>query len=626
MKKANGDNKPSVMERIRAGLVKAHPAGELDHDFVDAIYELFDEFYDAYPQERARLDDNETMYKGKHWDGVKINAEDPNEPRPTTPIIHSTIENKKADMAKELPVAIVQPDAEGSEISARVIERVVNQDLVACKFEREWNLTTTDYFNCGWVPWEIGFDPDMNQGRGGAFIRYVVNKNFMCDPECCDIQDGRAVFKIARRPRDWFAQRFPKHMEYMVEDNEIPTDHDSFGSLIVPANSKGRYRLIEAWFRIYDPEKHRFSVHFVQVAGRQVLFNSAEKHPNGYYAHGEYPFVIVRLFPDKGSALGFGLTDLFKEPQRYYDKLDQIVLKNAITGGRNRLFVAKSAGADIDTVRDWSKEVVECDNIDGIKFETPPQLPGYLLQYINNKGILIKQESGTNDQSRGQGGSSITAASAITALQDMATKRSSMEVTMLQFAFMDAVRMMIDVKREFDTMKRDVTVTIKGIRMDFEYSRSKIMLKHAPVDADGNPIPREVYASIVGEIEKDGKKFTMPVEYYVDVKSARQSKYDTLALNETIIQFAKMFGENADFAIMLEAMDFPEKEEVLEIVRRAQQGGMSALKQQVVQLNEVAQKQQEQLQTYAKALEEAKAAISTQGAPQQNVPQDKARG
>lgn len=619
MKKVQGA--PTTMEIIRAGLFKSHPAGSADHEFVDAIYSLYNEFVDAYQTEWERLDDNERVYQNKHWDSeVEDGTQDANKPKPAMPILTSAIEYKKSDLADELPEAVIHPDAFGSEVSAKVLTRVVNQELAACKFEREWNLTSQDYLASGWVPWEIGFDPDMNQGNGGGYIRYLVNKNFMCDPEVADLQDGRACFKMARRPFDWFAQRFPKHAPFLTRDSDLDDAHDTFDSSLTLTNLAGRYRLIEAWFRVYNPETRKSAVHFVLVSGGQVLYNSAEKYPDGYYAHGQYPFVIARLFPDKGSALGFGLIDIFKDAQKYYDKLDQIVLSNALLASRNRIYVAESAGFDISKLSDWSREIQEGQDINGVKWETTPPLPSYILGYMDMKAGLIKQDSGTNDQSRGQTGNGVTAGSAITALQDMATKRSRMEANMLHYAFCDAVRMLLDILREFNTMKRDVTVTLGGVPMQFEFSNTTIKPKRLQGQPINQMVDKDTYMSLVDNLNASTSS-DLPVEYYVDVKSARQTRFQKLQNNELILQFMQLSQGTADLVVMAEAMEFDEKEMVLEALRKAQAGGMNKLQQQNAQLTEMVAQMQEQLKAYKGAAEEAQAYMQAQARQQQQQQQ-----
>jgi len=581
-------NEKSVMQTIREGLTVPHRPGDADTSFADAIYELFAEFKDDFSDEWERIDDNEQMYKGNHWEGAEeqIAESKSNFPKPSTPIITSTIENIKADLSDEFPEAVFLPDAHGSEKVAKILTRVIGQELDVCGWEREYDLLAQDFLNCGWAPLEIGYDPFLNGGMGGSYIRYVVNKNFLCDPQCADIQDGRAIFKFEKKPVDWFVQHYPEHAEYMEGDDDlIPQDHGEFGATTAPAENNA-YWLIEAWFRVYDPEKKKHAVHMVQLAGGQVLTNSYEEKPEGYFKHGMYPFKIARLFPQKGSALGIGITDLFKDPQRYSDKLDQILLVNAYRASRPRLLIQDGV-VDIDDFKDFSKEAIVVQGVPSAvaQWQETQPLPSHLMAYVQSIRESIKTESGSNDQSRGQTASGVTAASAITALQEMSTKRSRMEARALAFEFREAVRMQVDILREFATVPRKVAVTIDGKQSVETFDRGSLV-----------------------KLLKDGTE--LPIEYYIDIRSARQTRYAKLAHNELWLEMMRTFAGTVDPVIMLEGLESEEKETLLDNIRRAQRGGMLALQRENEQLKQMLAQLQDQMSGYEDVVAQSQGIIA----------------
>lgn len=171
---------------------------------------------------------------------------------------------------------------------------------------------------------------------GGAFIREVDPRSIMFDPLCPDIGDGRAVFKFVPYPRAWFRQHYPdKEREMEADGLLLKPVRDS----LLTVSDEDSIMLIECWLREYDPDTDRYSVRMLKLAGGVLLEDSARQRPEGYYAHGEYPFVVTALYPRRGSCLGFGLVDMFENQQLYSDKLDQIVLKNALMASHNKLLV-----------------------------------------------------------------------------------------------------------------------------------------------------------------------------------------------------------------------------------------------------------------------------------------------
>lgn len=91
--------------------------------------------------------------------------------------------------------------------------------------------------------------------------------------------------------------------------------------------------------------------------------------------------MVTPLFPRKGTCLGFGFVDMFEKAQLYSDKLDQILLKNALMASHNKLLVTGASGFDIDDLRDWSKEVHKGENLNGVTWFPTPPLPAYLVSY-----------------------------------------------------------------------------------------------------------------------------------------------------------------------------------------------------------------------------------------------------
>ena len=562
------------MKEIYEGLKRKHKPGEVDTSFVDAVYELFREFSEDYRNEEwPRIERNERLYRGDHWHDVPV--VDPNEPRPTTPIIQSTIENLRADLTDEFPEAVIRPEDIGDEPLAKVLTEVVAQDLEETDFDAEWDLITHDTLVGGWSVQETGWDADANFGDGCGFIRHVSNMNFMCDPYCADLQDGRACFKFDKLPKEWFRQHYPEHFPFMKEDDEVVTrNHGDFNNS-VHGDEPNYHILIEAWFRHFENGKYR--VHMVKVAGHQVLENSYIQKPEGYFAHGKYPFVVTPLYTQKGTQLGLGIPDMYGNAQKYSDKLDQILMTNALIAAKPKLLVQEEM-VDVEDLRDYSKAVHEVKgNPQAVAmWHNAPPLPSHMLAYMQYIRQTIKDESGTNDFSRGNVSSGVTAASAITALQEMSSKRSRMEARRLHYGFKQCVRMLLEVEREFDKKSRVVSITMEG----------------EPVQLT---IDRMFWKSI-----NKGKK--VPIEYNISIKTMRETKFTKLANNELMLQAVNIFGASADPVIIFEGMEFEGKELLLEKLRAAQGKGMLALQQQNAELQEMVEQLTSDNNNYKQAL------------------------
>ncbi len=513
----------------------------------DRAYSLFREFRSAYVPEWQRLERCERMYRGDHWHDVPIL--DRNEPRPVTPVIQSTVENVKAELMDRIPEAVIAPESPEDAEAAQIIEAVIRQNHDAACYPKEYRQLIHDLLVGGYAVQEVGYDATVNGGLGGAFIRHVDSRSILFDPLVSDMQDGRAVFKIALRTREYLETHFPDKAPFLTGDAfgnpDAPEDE------VLRGERKNTMLLIEYWYREYDAETDTYAVHMAQLAGNTVLTDSRDCKPEGYFSHGQYPFVLTPLFTRKGSCLGLGFVDMFSTQQRYADKLDQIVLKNALMASHNKLLVTEASGFDVDDLRDWAKEVHRGESLNGVTWFSTPPLPAYIIEYIEKTRESIKQESGANEFSRGQLAGGVTSASAIASLQEMSNKRARMTSRILHEAFRDAVRMEIEVEREFNFFTRSVSVTCEGVTQQRTFD-SDMLVHFAP----GN-IP-------------------LPIEFTISVKARQETKYTAMTQNELVLKMLSAGMMRPDQAV--ELMMFDGKEQLQKQIR--EEGNTAAARPQ----------------------------------------------
>ena len=543
----------------------------------EALYALFKHFDNAYVPERERMHKNEKLYHGKHWEEQKHKG-DPNAPQPVTPIIFSTIENIKADLSNKTPTATIKPENTENEDFARALTRVTEQDLDVNNWSSESMSLYGDLLVYGWCVQEVGFDSYAMQGKGCAYDRRVAPFGFMCDPVCENPQDGRACFKFGTRTREWFRQHYPE--QYTGLNFVLNTDIAYTQAL---ANDSGvntrsviveTQQIIEAWVKIYDPEKKHSTVHMIMLAGDKVLEVSTDVKRDGYYRHGEYPFVLTRLYPVDGTPFGLGIPDMFEGIQLYSDKVDQIILKNAYLASHNKLLVTDASGFDAEDLADWTKDVHTGESLGGITWFSTPPLPNYMIELSQIMKASIKTESGANDQARGQTSGGVTAASAINALQVMATKRSTMHSQGFHANFKQAVRMMLDVEREFTQGDREV-----------------VIMSH------GRPLKFTVKPEDFAKMGDEGK----PIEYYIVIETSDMTQYSKMANNELALQLGQMYKDAIDPIAILYMMDFPDKDIVIETIQDGRNSQLIQMQQQIAQMSQMLEQLSKENEQYKRA-------------------------
>ena len=306
--------------------------------------------------------------------------------------------------------------------------------------------------------------------------------------------------------------------------------------------------MIECWRRVYDPEKEKYAVHMMKLAGGVMLEDSRDIRPDGYFAHGEYPFVITKLFERKGSCLGYGFVDLFETSQRNSDKLDQIVMKNALLASHNKLLITGASGFDPADLRDWSKEVHQGDNLNGISWFSTAPLPAYMLSYIAEMRNSIKEESGANEFARGMTHAGVTSGTAIAALQEASSKRSRMAARNIHASFRRAVCQEIEVEREF-TLRSRARRSLKDIAAD--------------MGGDGSALVR------LDAIEKALTGLgSLPAEFRVTVKVVKENAFSVMNNNETVFRLVSAGMITPDVGLQL--LIFDGKDQAVQLMKTKQ--------------------------------------------------------
>ena len=568
-------------------------------DLGEALYGLFLKYRDSYESEWARMKENEKLYHGKHWESQKGGTSD-NKPKPVTPILFSTIESIKADMIKELPSATIKPEYLRDDLLAKVLSKVVEQDLDASDFEAEYEKMCDDILVYGWCASETIFDGDAQQGNGLAEIRRVAPFCFMSDPASENLQDGRACFKFTQRTKEWFRQHYPDQCDRITYEVDIADKFNNDAEVKSNGSAQCQY-LIEAWVKQYDAYTGKDNIHMAVLAGDVLLDLSTDVREDGYYSHGQYPFVITPLYPVAGTPFGLGIPDMHKATQLHSDKLDQILLMNAQLCSNPRMLVTEASGFDADDLKDWSKSVHVGESINGVTWFPTPQLPSWFMGYLQMMRGTIKSESGANEQSRGQTTGGVTAASAISALQEMATKRSSMHSIAMHTSFKKAVRMLLDVESDFGNVGREVIVMSNGASVRIALTKEQFK-----------------------QIGVDGK----PLEYHILIETARQTQYSVIATNELAIQLGNMFAGSVDPIDIIQMMDFKERDMAVERIIASRKGELVTLRKQNAEMQQTIEHLSEQNKQYRDAFAKVRGTSAAESYRQQaqQRPQQQSQG
>jgi len=271
----------------------------------------------------------------------------------------------------------------------------------------------------------------------------------------------------------------------------------------------------------------------------------------GLYMHGMYPVVLDVLYPEDNCPFGFGVVDTIKNPQSYIDRIDALVIKNAMISGKQRFIIRDNGGVNEKEFADYNNDIIHCAGSvddDSVRPFQAQALPNFIMEHRNKKIDELKEISGNRDFQQGGTNSGVTSGTAITVLQESGAKLSRSMIDSSYDSYTKIVYMVIELMREFYTDERVYRiVNDKGEKEFVKFSND--MLYHENKDAFGI---------------SDGKE---PVCFDIEIVAQKQNPYSREAANSTLLSLwqAGIFVRN-DFdsaCALLECMNFEGKEKLL---------------------------------------------------------------
>ena len=524
---------------------------------------------------KERIVRNEQWYKLRQWDSMQSKEK---QIQPSSAWLLNSIANKHADAMDNFPRPNVLPREAGDREEATRLSSVLPVAFEQADFERVWSDLWWTKLKNGTGVYGVFWDADKWNGLGDISIVEMDLLNLYWEPGITDIQQSENVFSCAAVQNDRIKAQYPEAANALGKTAEIAEYiHDEQ----IDTSDKS---LVVDWY-YKKTVGGKTVLHYCRFVGDQVLYaseNDPELSERGYYDHGEYPFVFDVLYPVADSAAGFGYIDIGKSPQEYVDRLDQAFLQNALAGARPRFFISDSSPVNEDDFADTEKQIVRVPgmvsdtNIRQMDFHS---LPGNYINLKEAKIEEIKENTGNRDVSTGGSASGVTAASAIAAMQEAASKLSRDHIKSAYRAFREVCRLTIELIRQFYDAPRSFRITGENGETEFE-SFSNAGLKPTPNGVE--------YGVDMG--------FHQSI-FDIEITAEKASPYARISQNELAIQLYQLGlydPANADRAMMLlDMMDFDGKDQLRAKV--AQNGG---LLQQLQQMQQVMVGMQERLDRY----------------------------
>lgn len=531
----------------------------------EAIQTLKD-YKDAKRNFESRIVEEEQWWRLRHWDVIRGQKEnkDGERPEPTSAWLFNSLTGKHADIMDNYPQPNVLPRERADEQDAKTLS-----SILPVIFER--NEYEDTYSDAGWYKLKHGvaakgvfWDKELDDGLGDIAIRNIDMLNIFWEPGIRDIQASRNLFIVDLRDNDLLEEEYPQlkgktggmtlDVKQYVYDDTVDVSQKS---------------VVVDWYYKKNAGLGKTVLHYCKFCGNTVLYaseNDPEYAEIGFYDHGKYPVVFDVLFPMEGTPVGFGYIAVMRSPQLYIDKLSQIILENSMMATRTRFFAKKNVGINKDQFLNWDEPIVDVEG--DISEERLRQIEvepvsSQVLSVYQMKIDELKETSSNRDVSQGSTGSGVTAAAAISALQEAGNKTSRDMINASFRSFTQECYLAIELIRQFYDEKRSFRIT--GDTGKYEY------IQYNNANLQGQPIA-PVYPG--QENELGYTEATRKPVFDIVIKPEKRSAYSKLSQNELAIQLYQLGFFNPQLAeqsmTALELMDFDGKEKVKDRVQQGQ--------------------------------------------------------
>jgi hypothetical protein len=339
--------------------------------------------------------------------------------RPIMNLIRPAIRTELAKLTAQKPTAVIVPsttedrDLYAAQAGEQIWESIYRDKRLKQKFRQNvmWTLTTGNGFMKTY--WDSNAQD--KSGAQGDFCYEAVSPFHLFFPDmlCEDIEDQPYVIQITTRTIDWIRLNYP---DIKVEPNVTEASdlfNDSFLQL-VGATDVRRDSVVchEVWIKPKQVDFLPNGGMFTLIGDNLVQF--VETNP---YIHQQFPYAHTRHIPASRFYGESVITDLIPI-QREYNRTRGQIIENKNRMGHIKLLYAKGS---VDPTK------INTDPGQGIPYELgfpapqpvpPVPLPNYVLQEVDRLRMDFEDISGQHDVSKGQTPPGVTAATAISFLQE----------------------------------------------------------------------------------------------------------------------------------------------------------------------------------------------------------------
>lgn len=569
--------------------------------------------FEKHKKYRSKYDRNwlhyYRMFRGDQWDGVKMPR---HRQREVINMIWQTVQSSHSQQMDVRP----RISFTAKEPSDQPFTEVLN-DLVNADWDRQnWLVPLSEIVLDGYIYGiglgSVGYDDDADYGMGSSTFQSEDPFYIYPDPNCSEVNGRYSEAFIKAEPLDTSLVRrmYPDRADHIKADvrdvlksskasiNEFTyratnTDLDMPDLTVLRGSetSEDKTMVITAYLKPHDTEELeeviksdengepleiRTTTKKVYPFGRVIKVACGvvlEDTPHLPFQNGQFPFVKYVNYLLPREFYGVSEVEQLESPQRVFNKLINASLEIMGLMGNPVWVIDTASGINPRSLVNRTGLVVQKEPGSEVRREAGVQLSGSALSLIDRMETWFNNIAGSQDVARGQTPGSVTAASAIEALQEAARTRIKQKQRNLDAMVRNWGQLYADIVLEKYNKPRVFRVTNdQGSTKYFRFNTEKVVVDGREMvkavvrdyeDRDGVIIPAgEVKESLIA----DRFDVTVNTVSGLPFQQARKEERALTLFDRQII----------DEQEVLDAVDYPNREAVLQRLEQRKQAEAEA--------------------------------------------------
>ena len=541
---------------------KKYTPTEKERKLVEWVYSKFKQAYVAKAPLMDKWKEYMSAYKGTYFQNKNLPDYKSNE---ISNHVFSTIETIRPIMTDNNPKFLAVPSTpSGMEFSADVqtaLDYEWDREKMPLKLPAQL-IPMLVYGNAVWfVQWD-GKDGEY----GNISIKPVDPFNIFPDPLAESIDNSEFLVYATYRNANQIKQQFPEKASAIegsrITMSELVAERDNNDT-----QDANQVLILEMWCRdwVTMDESVEGKKQLKYPKGRVItclpelgILLSDKKNP---YKDGKFPFVLMKNYDIPFEFWGVGEVEQIMSPQHYVNELTNQIIDNAKNTANMQWIIDKNSGIGQGKLTNRPGLVIRKTPGSEVRRDTPPAMPNYVREQIEVLKKDIQDISGVFDSLKGEQQGSVTAASAILALQEASQARIRLKIKLMEASLSELAQIVYSRMQQFWKLDRWVRIT----------------------DVEGNPSFREIGTQVLQN------------DYDLKVMAGSTMPVNRNAMLDLMIRLAQTNGEDGlplvDRKAVLEFLPTGDKKAITDRFAELQ-----AQQQQQAQQQEQAQMQQMQMQ------------------------------